>query len=94
MAWQKVFIPGYVRELKDSIDIEAYKGDKFEYDSEKVKYLVGVPAAEGLASNMKPKDDFASAVALYEAFPTLPLLDASQMYLWAYLAHTELFHSP
>ena len=91
MAWQKVFTPGYVRELKDSIDIEAYKADIFDVKTEKVKYLIGVPVAESLASKMNPKDDFASAVALYEAFPKLSLLDASQMYLWAYLAHTDLF---
>lgn len=91
MGWQKVFTPGYIRQLKENIDLENYSASVFPYDESKVKFLVGVPAAQGLAQLMNPEDDFESAKALYEAFPSLSLLDASEMYLWAYLAHTELF---
>ncbi len=91
MGWQKVFSPGYVRELKENIDLENYKEAAFPYDESKVKFLVGVQAAQGLVQRMNPESDFESAVALYEAFPTLSRLDASEMYLWVYLAHTELF---
>lgn len=90
MALQKIFFDAYVGTLKTGIVPERYAGKTFDYDHEQVYKLANVPAPEGLCAKMDPKDDLKSAIALYEAYPTLTPVEASGVGLWTYLTHVDL----
>lgn len=93
MALQLVFKRGYMDYLKNNIKPEAYLKDHFEYDPSQVVRLYGVTHPEGLLEqlNPTPDGDLQTAIAIYEAYPTISPLMAQQDDLWVYLTHVDLF---
>ncbi len=95
MALQKIFTRKYRDELfqnvKDSIGLERYKEKTFQIDANKVGVTRNVIAPDGLLEKMDTKDDFTSAVALFEAYKDIPTIVAGNIVFWEYLAHTDLF---
>lgn len=93
MALQKVFKEPYVDWIKESILIDKYGGEEFEYDAGKTKYLANISKPEGLLDKlMSAENDFQAAIALYEAYPNLtPIIASQQKGLWVYLTHVDLF---
>lgn len=94
MELQKIYKTKYVNYLSDNFVKEAYLQDKFIAENPQVLPLKDIyNNASALIEKMIPdsKHDFESAVALYEAYPNLTPLVASQASLWVYLAHNELF---
>lgn len=93
MALQKVFKEPYVDWIKESISIDKYGGEEFEYDAGKTKYLANISKPEGLLDKlMSAENDFQAAIALYEAYPNLtPIIASQQKGLWVYLTHVDLF---
>lgn len=77
--------------LRRHIHIEDYQQEQFPYDDSKTKHLANVYHPEGLLNKMDPDDDFKSAMALFEAYKSLPPLVASLPDLWVYLTHVDLF---
>ena len=92
MALQKVFKESYIERLRSNIVPECYAGDSFDYDDTQIRYLANVEHPEGLLEKMNPDNDLESAIALYEAYPTLTPLSASKIELWVYLTHVDLFN--
>lgn len=94
MELQKVYKKAYVEYLRANINKDAYLQDCFVSDKSQTIPLADVynNAAE-LKTKMIPDamHDIDSAIALYEAYPDLSPLLASQDSLWIYLAHNELF---
>ncbi len=95
MALQNAFSTEYAKTLeynaKHNIEIEKYRQETFDYDSNSVYRIPGIEHPENLLEKMDPNDILVSAKALYEAYPNLTLLQASDEGFWAYLAHVDLY---
>lgn len=97
MFLQRTFKRNYVESLLDAVkqgqNLELYAKDSFEYDADQVVMIPNLAYPEGLIEKLvpTPQGDFQSAVALYEAFPNLTPLQASDRNFWIYLAHCDLF---
>ena len=93
MALQKVFKKGYMDYLKNNIQVANYMKETFPIDSTQVVKLYGVSHPDGLLERLKPSpdSDLQTAIAIYEAYSSLPPLWAQQDDLWLYLTHVDLF---
>ena len=94
MELQRVYKKTYVELLRANIKKEAYLQEHFVSDKAQTLSLADVYNNAGdLISKMVPdaSHDIDSAIALFEAYPNLSPLLASQDSLWVYLAHNELF---
>ncbi len=93
MALQHVFKRGYIEYLKTHIQVPDYLQESFPVDRSQVVPLYGLPHPDGLAERVVPTraGDFATAVAIYEAYRNISPLFAQQYTLWVSLSHTELF---
>jgi hypothetical protein len=97
MLVQRTFKREYVDELaaavKNGYELERYAAESFDYDSNQVVIIPTLRYPEGLIDRMIPdaSADCDSAIALYEAYPTLTPLQASDRAFWAYLSHVDLF---
>ena len=95
MAYQKLFRTKYVDQLISQVDnginLEKFYGNYFPYDESQVLSVPKIFQPEGLKYKMKPKDNCASGIALFEAFPTISALQAADSRLWIYLAIADLF---
>ena len=95
MAYQKLFRTKYVDHLIDQvnkgINLDNYYALRFNYDESQVLTVPKIFQPEGLKYKMKPNDNCASGIALFEAFPTISALQAADNRLWIYLAIADLF---
>lgn len=95
MSFQKVFKKAYAEKLyedaRNGINLEQYNAEKFEYDEEQTYYAARVIQPEGLVERMPVEDDYAAAIALYEAYKNLTPLQASDQAFWIYLTHADLY---
>ena len=97
MLLQRTFKKNYAEYLIDAVrngqNIDKYTHDYFVYDQEQVVMIPGIAYPGGLLEKMVPntQGDFQSAVALFEAYPDLTPLQASDRTFWIYLSHVDLF---
>lgn len=95
MAYQKLFRTKYVDQLieqvNNGINLETFYGHSFKYDESQVLSVPRIFQPEGLKYRMKPEDNCASGIALFEAFPTISALQAADNRLWIYLSIADLF---
>jgi hypothetical protein len=97
MLVQRTFKREYVEELaaavKSGQGLERYAAETFDYDSDQVVIIPTLRHPEGLIDKMEPvpSADCDSAIALYEAYPSMTPLQASDRAFWAYLSHVDLF---
>lgn len=95
MAYQKLFRTKYVDKLIENvnkgIDLEKYYNRRFDYDESQVLSVPKIFQPEGLLYKMNPSNNCDSAIALFEAFPTISALQAADSRLWTYLAVADLF---
>lgn len=95
MALQKVFKKEYAQALYDMArrgeDLQRYTMDVFPYDDSKTYFAARVIKPEGLLDSMPVDDDYAAAIALYEAYKDLTPLQASDEAFWIYLGHADLY---
>ena len=97
MIVQRRFKKTYAEELADRVkngyNLDLYGKESFPYDKEQVVIIPTLRYPEGLKEKMipTPQGDFESAVALYEAYPNLTPLQASDKAFWTYLTHVDLF---
>lgn len=93
MALQKIFKRQYLEELRGNIIPERYMGDSFDYDPSQTRSLYNIVQPEGLLPRLKynKREDFSSAIALYEAYKNISPLLAQMDDLWIYLTHVDLF---
>lgn len=82
-----------LEQAKLGLSLPNYALDTFPIEQENILYIPSIIHPNGLLDKMNPaiEKDFESAVALYEAYPCLSPLQASDKSFWVYLAHTELF---
>lgn len=98
MALQKVFKETYTKQLRDKvragIELENYArvDEGFPYDPNMVASLSGIEMPLGLETRLDPENDFKTAITLYEAFPGLSPVMASNENFWIYLTHVDCFH--
>ncbi len=94
MELQRIYKKAYLEYLRSNVKKEAYLQEHFSSDKKQTIPLADVyNNAEGLSQKMIPdaNHDIDSAIALYETYPDLSPLLASQESLWVYLGHNELF---
>ena len=95
MTLQKVFKESYVKELRDKvragINLADYSKEEFPYDKAMVSSIRELYQPTELLEKMDFGDDLSSAKALYEAYPQMTPLLASNDSLWTYLTHVDLF---
>ena len=93
---QKTFKESYVNRLKSELlsgeSLYKYYSDTFEYDTTKLRNVAGVYYTPNLLNQlMVAKNDYEAAIALYQAFESLPAVVAASETFWAYLTHVDLF---
>lgn len=95
MAYQKIFRTKYVDQLIDQVNkgfnLEQYYEDRFNYDENQVLSVPKIFQPDNLCYRMDPKNNCASAIALFEAYPTISALQATDNRLWIYLSIADLF---
>lgn len=97
MLLQRTFKKSYVESLLDDVrngqNLDLYAKDTFDHDAEQVIMIPNLAYPDGLLDKLVPntQGDFQSAIALYEAYPNLTPLQASDRNFWIYLAHIDLF---
>lgn len=97
MIVQHTFKKAYAESLADDIkngrNLDLYSQESFPYDPDQVVIIPTLRYPEELKKKMipTPQGDFESAVALYEAYPNLTPLQASDKAFWTYLTHVDLF---
>ena len=97
MLVQRTFKKEYVDELaaavKSGVNFDKYAAESFDYDTDQVVIIPTLIHPEGLLERMIPNSqyDCESAIALYEAYPNLTPLQASDKAFWMYLTHVDLF---
>lgn len=91
MAKQLIFKEKYVKKLKDGINVDFYKSNKFVYDTEQVLMIPNIEFTENFSDKLNVNDDFESAIQIYEALKNLEPVQASDERLWTYLSHVDLY---
>lgn len=91
MAKQLIFKEKYVKKLKDCINVDFYKSNKFVYDTEQVLMIPNIEFTENFSDKLNVNDDFESAIQIYEALKKLEPVQASDERLWTYLSHVDLY---
>lgn len=97
MANQKIFKTLYTQKLLEGLSesaiFEKYRQPIFDYDEDAVLVLPGIVSVneQGLPEQMKPRDDFESAKAVFKSLKNLTPIQASDPRLWAYLTHVDLY---
>lgn len=95
MAKQLIFKTNYTEYLKKNVSsgksLEFYKSKEFVFDKEQVLMIPNIEKIPNLSNILDVKDDFKTAVAIYEAFEKLEPIQASDERLWTYLAHVDLY---
>ena len=95
MKLQKVFKESYVKELRDKvragINLSNYGKTEFPYNEKMVRAIANLYQPEDLLEKLDYTDDLISAKVLYEAYPNMSPLLASNDCFWTYLTHVDLF---
>lgn len=95
MKLQKVFKESYVKELRDKvragINLSNYGKTEFPYNEKMVRSITNLYQPTNLLDKLDCTNDLISAKALYEAYPNMSPLLASNDCFWTYLTHVDLF---
>jgi len=98
MELQKLFKGTYVetlrRGVKDGSIVKYYESDTFLYDTEKIYQspLILKPSKGELKLPDKGSFyDFENSIIIYEAYKNMTPLQASDIRMWTYLAHTDYY---
>lgn len=98
MELQKIFTGTYVEKLrngvKDGSRVKYYESDTFLFDNEQTFSLPKIVKAN--KGKLKMPDgtnyyDFENSKIIFEAYKNLTPLQASDIRLWTYLAHTDYY---
>lgn len=91
MKKQLVFKEKYLQKLREEINVERYQSSEFLYDRKQTLMMANIIQPLDLVGKLNHKDDFISAIAIYEAYKNLEPIQASDERFWAYLAHVDLY---
>ncbi len=92
---QNIFRTRYVKKLKkdvlSGVIVRHYKSKEFVYDRKEVLSVQNIITPKGLLSSLDVKNDYKTAIAIYEAYSDLEPIQASDERLWSYLTHVDLY---
>jgi len=92
---QQIFRERYVKQLKKDIQsgnmIGHYKDKNFVYDNNEVLLFQNIEMPKDLLNGLDIKNHCKTAIAIYEAYKKLELIQASDERLWTYLTHVDLY---
>jgi hypothetical protein len=91
MEKQQIFREKYLLKLKEQIDTDKYRSNKFVYDKTQTLMMPNINKPVGLLSKLNHQNDFETGIAIFEAFRNLEPIQASDERLWAYLSHVDLY---
>jgi hypothetical protein len=95
MEKQLIFKEKYLLKLKAEIkaetSLENYRSNNFVYDKKQVLMMPNIVKPSGLVEKLNVKDDFETAVLLFEAYKNLEPIQAADERFWVYLTHVDLY---
>jgi len=98
MELQKIFRESYVDDLRQGVKngslMKYYESDAFLFDSEKIMqspHIMKPISGEFIIPDATSLYDFENSKIIYEAYKTITPLQASDVRLWTYLAHTDYY---
>jgi hypothetical protein len=93
MSNQFIFKDKYVQKLKDDLNVAFYKSNQFVFDQRQVLQLPNIERTQDLGERLiqNVNNDCDNAIIIYEAFQKLELIQASDVRLWVYLSHADLY---
>ncbi|MEX0981053.1 MAG: DUF6339 family protein [Bacteroidales bacterium] len=95
MEKQLIFREKYVNELikdiESGVSLENYRSNIFIYNKREVLMMPNIAKTPNLFNKINPDNDFETAVHIFEAFPNLEPIQASDERLWTYLSHVDLY---
>lgn len=95
MAKQLLFKSNYVELLKQNViqgtTLEFYKNKEFIYEDKQTLMIPNIEHTPNLTQRLNHKDDFNTAILVYEAFKELEPIQASDERLWVYLSYVDLY---
>ena len=98
MELQKIFRQAYVDELirgvRSGFLASLYTNESFDYDEGKVLFTPEITKPKNGELQLPDESDnydFENARIIYEAYPALTPLQASDIRLWTYLAHADYY---
>lgn len=94
MEKQLIFKEKYWHTLRHAAangnSVDYYKSVEFVYDKKQILMIPNVSKPD-LLKNLDEKNDFYSAIQIYEAFRDLEPIQAADERLWTYLTHVDLY---
>ena len=96
MEKQLIFKEKYLLKLKAEIEagtsLEQYRSNDFVYDKKQVLMMPNIVKMERLVvEKLNPKNDFETAILLFEAFKNLEPIQAADERFWVYLTHVDFY---
>lgn len=95
MEKQLIFKEKYLLKLKEEIEsgnsFEQYKSNNFVYDKKQVLMIPNIVKPSGLLEKLDIKNDFETAILLFESFKNLEPIQAADERFWSYLTHVDLY---
>lgn len=91
MEKQLIFREKYLFKLKSEINVDKYKSKEFIFEENQTLLMPSVIKPNGLLSLLDYKNDFITAVKIYESYINLQPIQASDERLWTYLTHVDLY---
>lgn len=93
MTKQQIFKEKYVQKLRNELKVEWYKNNEFIFDKKEIMMLPNIEKPQGLIEKLLQniEDDCTNAIFIYEAFPSLEPIQASDERFWVYLSHVDLY---
>jgi hypothetical protein len=95
MEKQLIFKEKYLLKLKEEIvsgnSFEQYKSNNFVYDKKQVLMMPNIIKPSGLLDKLDIKNDFKTAILLFESFKNLEPIQAADERFWVYLTHVDLY---
>jgi len=91
--YKQKYIDKLISEVEKGVGLERYEQNVCPFSTEHVFNIVGIEHPEGLLEEMmkQPMNDCNNAILLYESFPSLTPLQASDNRFWLYMAHVDLY---
>lgn len=87
----QVFLDNLKQEILDGVGLNRYYEDHFPIPEDAVRIIPQIKEPVGLASRMDHENDLLAAIELYREYKCLSPIQATDVYFWESLAHTNLY---
>jgi hypothetical protein len=89
--FRQVFLDDLYLKIKHGTGIDLFRNNEFQFDEKNCLFMPHVEKPLGLKLKMNTKDDFESAIVLFESYRNLTPLEAADPRFWNYLSISDLY---